>query len=56
MEAVQEAGLRGRVKVMVGGTPVTQAYADEIGADGYARDAVAAAEIAARLAAVPAMP
>src|SRR5256886_13235803 len=32
------AGLRERVKVMVGGAPVSQAFADEIGADGYARD------------------
>ena len=39
IRALQEAGLRDRVKVMVGGAPVTQAFADEIGADGYAPDA-----------------
>ena len=39
IRALQEAGLRERVKVMVGGAPVTQAFADEIGADGYAPDA-----------------
>ncbi len=39
IQALQAAGLRGRVKVMVGGAPITQQYADEIGADGYASDA-----------------
>lgn len=39
IKALEEAGLRGQVKVMVGGAPVTQSYADEIGADGYAPDA-----------------
>ena len=38
IDALTKAGLRDRVKVMVGGAPVSQAYADEIGADGYARD------------------
>src|SRR6267142_1991984 len=37
-----KAGLRERVKVMVGGAPVSQAFADEIGADGYARDSTQA--------------
>lgn len=45
IEALQEAGLKGKVKVMIGGAPVTQKYADEIGADGYARDAAAAATL-----------
>jgi len=36
IEALEEAGLRDKVKVMVGGAPVTQSYASEIGADGYA--------------------
>jgi corrinoid protein of di/trimethylamine methyltransferase len=40
--ALEAAGLRGQVKVMVGGAPVTQAWAEEIGADGYAEDAVGA--------------
>jgi 5-methyltetrahydrofolate--homocysteine methyltransferase len=39
IEAMTEAGLRGRVKVLVGGAPVTQEYADTVGADGYAPDA-----------------
>ncbi len=43
IDALKEAGLREQVKVMVGGAPVTQAYADQIGADGYAPDASGAA-------------
>ncbi|MBI5167009.1 MAG: corrinoid protein [candidate division NC10 bacterium] len=42
VEALKAAGIRDQVKVMIGGAPVTQLYADEIGADGYARDATAA--------------
>jgi 5-methyltetrahydrofolate--homocysteine methyltransferase len=42
IDALAKAGLRERVKVMIGGAPVTQAYADEIGADGYARDSTLA--------------
>ena len=42
IDALVKAGLRDRVKVMVGGAPVSQAYADEIGADGYARDSTLA--------------
>lgn len=49
IEALTEAGLRGRVKVMVGGAPVSQQWAEEIGADGYAEDAVGAAALARRL-------
>jgi corrinoid protein of di/trimethylamine methyltransferase len=51
IEALREAGLRERVRVMVGGAPVTQKWATEIGADGYAQDAVAAVDLATRLAA-----
>jgi len=40
--ALKAAGLRDRVKLMVGGAPVTQSFADQIGADAYARDAVEA--------------
>jgi 5-methyltetrahydrofolate--homocysteine methyltransferase len=47
--ALEEAGLRGRVKVMVGGAPVTQAYADAIGADGYSDNAGGAVALARRL-------
>ena len=44
IDAVTEAGLRDQVKIMVGGAPVTQAFADEIGADAYTPDAAACAE------------
>ena len=44
IEALKAADLRDRVKVMVGGAPVTQAFADEIGADAYTPDAASAAE------------
>jgi corrinoid protein of di/trimethylamine methyltransferase len=54
IDALTRAGLRGRVKVMVGGAPVSQAFADEIGADGYARDATVAVVRAKELAGVPA--
>jgi len=49
MDALAGAGLAGAVKVMVGGAPVTQAWADEIGAHGYAPDAVSAVERARQL-------
>ena len=49
IEAIEAAGLRGNVKVMVGGAPVTQAFADEVGADAYTPDAGAAAAKAAEL-------
>src|SRR5947199_2797362 len=42
IDALIKAGLRERVKVMVGGAPVSQAFCDEIGADGYARDSTLA--------------
>jgi 5-methyltetrahydrofolate--homocysteine methyltransferase len=44
IEAIAAAGLRTKVKVIVGGAPVSQKFADEIGADGYARDAVLAVD------------
>jgi corrinoid protein of di/trimethylamine methyltransferase len=49
IQKLQEAGIRKQVKVMVGGAPVTRAWADEIGADGYAEDAIGAVEVARRL-------
>jgi 5-methyltetrahydrofolate--homocysteine methyltransferase len=52
VEIVKTAGLTGKVKVMIGGAPVTQAFADEIGADGYAPDAASAADLAKQLAGV----
>src|SRR6059036_2063666 len=42
IDALAKAGLRERVKVMIGGAPVSQAFADEIGADGYAKDSTLA--------------
>ena len=51
VDAIVEAGLRDRVKIMVGGAPVTQAFADEIGADGFAADAGSASKLAKSLAA-----
>jgi 5-methyltetrahydrofolate--homocysteine methyltransferase len=47
--ALNDAGLRPPVKVMVGGAPVTGAWAEEIGADGYSEDAMGAVELAKRL-------
>ena len=49
VKAVQEAGLNGKVKIMIGGAPITQSYADEIGADGYAPDAASAVDKAKEL-------
>ncbi len=46
IDALKEAGLRDKVKVMVGGAPITQAFADEIGADCYTLDAASAAQAA----------
>ena len=49
IEALAGAGVRDKVKVIIGGAPVTQAYADEIGADGYAPDAASAVDLVAGL-------
>jgi methylmalonyl-CoA mutase cobalamin-binding domain/chain len=49
IDAMKEAGLEGKVKTLIGGAPVTQRYADEIGADGYARDAASGADKAKEL-------
>ncbi len=49
IDALNEAGLRDKVRVMVGGAPVTREYADEIGADCYTLDAASAAKEAVRL-------
>jgi len=49
IEALKVAGLRDKVKVLVGGAPVTQEYADSIGADAFARDASSAARIVRQL-------
>lgn len=49
IEALKEAGVRDQIRVMVGGAPVDQAFADKIGADGYAADAAEAVELTRRL-------
>ena len=46
ISVLEEAGVRDKVKMMIGGAPVTQAFADKIGADGYASNAAAAVELA----------
>jgi corrinoid protein of di/trimethylamine methyltransferase len=46
IEALEEAGIRDQVKVILGGAPVSQEWANTIGADGYAEDAVGAVELA----------
>lgn len=51
IDALVESGLRDEVRVMIGGAPVTQKFADEIGADGYAADAGSASRLAKQLAA-----
>jgi corrinoid protein of di/trimethylamine methyltransferase len=53
IDAFQEAGIRDQVKVMIGGAPVTQGWADKIGADGYAKDAIGAIDLAKRLLDAP---
>ena len=49
IKAVGDSGLKDKVKVMIGGAPLTQSYADEIGADGYAPDAASAVDKAKEL-------
>jgi len=49
IEALDDLGLRPKVKVMVGGAPVTRAFADQIGADGFAEDAIGAVAEAKRM-------
>jgi 5-methyltetrahydrofolate--homocysteine methyltransferase len=53
IDALVKNGLRERVKVMVGGAPVSQAFADQIGADGYARDSTLAVVRAKQLVGGP---
>lgn len=49
VDAIKASDLKGKVKLMVGGAPLTQAFCDEIGADGYAPDAASAADLAKKL-------
>jgi len=50
--ALKEAGLRDRVKILIGGAPITRQFADEIGAEGFAEDCASAVDEAARLMAL----
>jgi len=52
IELLEKAGLKGKLKVMVGGAPVNRAYADEIGAEGFAENCVTAVDEADRLMAI----
>jgi 5-methyltetrahydrofolate--homocysteine methyltransferase len=52
VKAIEEAGLRDQVKVMIGGAPVTQRFADDIGADGYAANAASASDLAKKFVGV----
>lgn len=49
VKAIIDAGLQSQVKIMVGGAPITQEFADEIGADAYTTDAASAAQVAKTL-------
>jgi corrinoid protein of di/trimethylamine methyltransferase len=49
IEALEEMGLRPKIKVMIGGAPVTRSWANEIGADGFSEDAIGAVAVAKRL-------
>jgi corrinoid protein of di/trimethylamine methyltransferase len=49
IEALEDVGMRSKVKVMVGGAPVTQEWVKQIGADGYSEDAIGAARVAKQL-------
>ncbi len=50
IKALEEAGVRDTVKIMIGGAPVTQDYANQIGADGYAANAASASDMAKQFA------
>jgi corrinoid protein of di/trimethylamine methyltransferase len=54
IDALKQAGVRQKVKVLIGGAPITQKYADEIGADGYSENAVGAVSVARQTLGVPA--
>lgn len=46
VDAFEETGLRGEVRIMVGGAPLSQEFADDMGADGYGKDAIACVDLA----------
>jgi len=50
VESLEKAGIRSKTKVIIGGAPITQQYADQIGADGYSDNANGAVALARRLA------
>ena len=52
IQEFEDAGMRDEVKIMVGGAPVTQEFADDMGADGYGNDAIACVEMAKQLISV----
>ena len=52
IEALGKAGLKNKIKVMIGGAPVSREFADEIGAEGFAEDCASAVDEAARLMAL----
>ena len=54
VEAVEQAGLRDKVQIVIGGAPITQTYADEIGADGYAKTASSAVRLVRGVLGLPA--
>jgi len=49
IDALKDAGIKNKVKVIVGGAPVSQEWADKIGADGYGKDAIEATKVAKKL-------
>jgi len=51
IQSIEESGLRGSLKIIIGGAPVNKAFADEIGADGYAPDAGSASKMAKAMSA-----
>ena len=53
IQALEKAGIRQKTKVMIGGAPITQQYADEIGADGYSDNASTAVALARKLVSRP---
>ncbi len=53
IEAFEEAGLRSEVRIMVGGAPLSQEFADDMGADGYGKDAIACVDLAKEFVAQP---
>jgi 5-methyltetrahydrofolate--homocysteine methyltransferase len=56
IQAFEDAGLRDEVRIMVGGAPLSQEFADDMGADGYGRDAMDCVALAKRLLGLEEMP